>query len=98
MGFVLLSHQVAGSKQGGLPWFIPSLDLTHVGASDTGTPGSVYGPFLFRDCWDFPFCLEGTLYKPLAFLCRAESGSNCYVCEFVVADDASIVPEAIQVC
>jgi hypothetical protein len=36
MGFVLLSHQVAGSKQGGLPWFIPSLDLTHVGASDTG--------------------------------------------------------------
>jgi hypothetical protein len=62
------------------------------------TPGSVYGPFFFRDCWDFPFCLEGTLYKLLAFLCRAESGSNCYVCEFVFANDASVVPEAIQVC
>ena len=37
------------------------------------------------------------LYKLLASIFRATSCSNCYVSE-LVADDASMVPEAIQVC
>jgi hypothetical protein len=42
------------------------------------------------------FCIQEMLYKLLASIFRVATCSNCYVCE-LVADDASMVPEAIQV-
>jgi len=50
----------------------------------------------FRDYWVSAFCIQETLYKLLASIVVTHL-VKLVMCE-LVADDASMVPEAIQVC
>jgi len=50
----------------------------------------------FRDYWVSAFCIQETLYKLLASIVGTHLVKPV-MCE-LVADDASMVPEAIQVC